>query len=1294
MSHFKKYKNIAAAAFVFANFVISQRTFSQAINYKQEDVVLTPGVTSDAQLNSLGIGSVLTTRTYLDGLGRSIQSVALQASPNSNQDIVQVESYSTTGQQLTNYLPYVDKTGNYAAGSYRATGIVDQGAYFNSNSGATNQVAADANPYDQKVFENSPLRRLLEMGDVGSGFQPGQHYKSYSYRSNSTADAVQMWGTDGSYKGQYAANSLSVMSIVKADGVATTLTFTDISGQLILKRQVLSSAKNLDTYYIYNSAGSLAYVVPPRAVALMQNSVPVNYSITQTGVLNLIYSYLYDSQNRIFQKNIPGSAPIYMIYDPLNRPVLVQNGNLRTNNQWYYIKYDIKGRAISHGVYTDGNSGHTGGVGGGMQSYVTGLLSYKTASNCYETRTGSTASYYTNNSFPKVNYDGTPLQDLMYGYYDDYSLTRNIDPTTLLPISDFPYNYEHLLGEASTNAATSLTRGMLTMIRKRTVGQGLADIWLVNVILYDRNGHTIQLQSNNHLGSSSGGISVTDYKTNVVDFTGKPTVNLVTKSAGAAGTTLVKTTLTYDSHNVRLQYVDQVYNTQASVRIASYQYNEVGQLIRKNLEPSTSTSAALQHVDYRYNIRGQITSLNNSTLTNDNGVTNNETTDLFGMEIMYDKPDPALTSATIIATPSYTTKVSAVKWMTVNSSSGRTNERSYVYSYDNVGRLTAANYAERAAGVEGSTTKFGSNLNGFDESGINYDENGNIVNLNRNSSVINTSNVTTLDQLTYSYNPLNPNQLSNVSNIHNNANSGFLNITGTNGGTPYQYDSSGNLISDPYKGLQLAYNILNSTKSISIVTGPGGAVVTGSNTYYTYDATGTVIRKQQNVITNGTNKLTTTDYVDGFVYINSSLSSFQMGEGRVVNLASILTPQYIITDPQGNARFSFEDNGSGAIKVIQENSYYPFGLTYSTSTVNIPTVPNINNKLFNGGSEWENDYSNLPDYYQTPARNYNPELGQFISIDPMAEVSFSRSPYHYAKNNPVLYNDPSGDDPGDGSGGDGPDPGGAGPGDNPPALPDQTVGPDNAPGSADNPQTYDGYNSSAESKASSAAGTNAGGNINGDAGSGSDVHYDYAVNAQGYTVMVTPIAGAGPNTTTNVYDTTPNASYALYTNDPGGLGVQDSNAEPSSASGAYANDGGINSASQGGNSNSTGSEGFDYEKLESAIVTGTDSYGVALTKANVINTVLTGSKIEGKAFKYLTGSGTVVGAIAGGIPAAISIYNNGLNWRNGTAAGLAVLGVVSEFTGLGEAWDGTVGLGIAAGSLGFDIWDATHPAKK
>jgi hypothetical protein len=112
-----------------------------------------------------------------------------------------------------------------------------------------------------------------------------------------------------------------------------------------------------------------------------------------------------------------------------------------------------------------------------------------------------------------------------------------------------------------------------------------------------------------------------------------------------------------------------------------------------------------------------------------------------------------------------------------------------------------------------------------------------------------------------------------------------------------------------------------------------------------------------------------------------------------------------------------------------------------------------------------------------------------------------------------------------------------------------------------------------------------------------------------------------------------------------------------------------------------------------------DAVGVSATKANVINTVLQGTSIESKAFKAFTHSGTVVGAIAGGVPAIYKIGSNFINgksqdWRDWASFGLAGLGVASEFTGLGEAWDGTVGVGIAAGSLGYDIWDATHPEKK
>ena len=72
-----------------------------------------------------------------------------------------------------------------------------------------------------------------------------------------------------------------------------------------------------------------------------------------------------------------------------------------------------------------------------------------------------------------------------------------------------------------------------------------------------------------------------------------------------------------------------------------------------------------------------------------------------------------------------------------------------------------------------------------------------------------------------------------------------------------------------------------------------------------------------------------------------------------------------------------------------------------------PTVPN--KKLYNGGSEWQNDYSNLPDYYQTFNRNYDAAIGRFISVDPAAESVESMSSYQYAGDNPVMNNDPMGD---------------------------------------------------------------------------------------------------------------------------------------------------------------------------------------------------------------------------------------------------------------------------------------------
>ncbi len=132
-----------------------------------------------------------------------------------------------------------------------------------------------------------------------------------------------------------------------------------------------------------------------------------------------------------------------------------------------------------------------------------------------------------------------------------------------------------------------------------------------------------------------------------------------------------------------------------------------------------------------------------------------------------------------------------------------------------------------------------------------------------------------------------------------------------------------------------------------------------------------------------------------------------MSEGRVRNASGTLTNEYMIKDQQGNVRVSFENNAGTAL-VRQENSYYPFGLTMPGSVT--PTAANKN--LYNGGSEWQDDFGNLPDLQQTFYRNYDAALGRFIGVDPVAEAAESMSTYHYAANNPVMFNDPLGDQTG------------------------------------------------------------------------------------------------------------------------------------------------------------------------------------------------------------------------------------------------------------------------------------------
>jgi RHS repeat-associated protein len=93
------------------------------------------------------------------------------------------------------------------------------------------------------------------------------------------------------------------------------------------------------------------------------------------------------------------------------------------------------------------------------------------------------------------------------------------------------------------------------------------------------------------------------------------------------------------------------------------------------------------------------------------------------------------------------------------------------------------------------------------------------------------------------------------------------------------------------------------------------------------------------------------------------------------------------------------------IDLITEDNYYPFGLKHSGYNTVI-TSTNPAQKYKYNGKEYQDELG--LGIYDYGARNYDPALGRWFNIDPLAETSRRWTPYNYAYNNPVYFIDPDG----------------------------------------------------------------------------------------------------------------------------------------------------------------------------------------------------------------------------------------------------------------------------------------------
>jgi RHS repeat-associated protein len=230
---------------------------------------------------------------------------------------------------------------------------------------------------------------------------------------------------------------------------------------------------------------------------------------------------------------------------------------------------------------------------------------------------------------------------------------------------------------------------------------------------------------------------------------------------------------------------------------------------------------------------------------------------------------------------------------------------------------------------------------------------------------------------------------------------------------------------DQNKGITtITYNHLNLPVQISFASGDG--------IKYLYDATGQKVAKT--VTVNSSDMVT--DYLDGYQYTNEVLNFFPHAEGYVnvtycqeceTEFQQRFNYVYQYKDHLGNIRLNYGfDEVEQVIKIIEENHYYPFGLKhlkYNTGMKQygvdeefpelmelkqVPAGVEVMNKYKYNGKEYQDELGlNMYDY---GARNYDPDLGRWMNMDPLAEKFSSWSQYNYCVDNPVLFVDTDGKD--------------------------------------------------------------------------------------------------------------------------------------------------------------------------------------------------------------------------------------------------------------------------------------------
>ena len=818
------------------------------------------------------------------------------------------------------------------------------------------------------------------------------------------------------------------------------------------------------TLYYYDQAGNLMKTVPPKGVAStyafdeidslregkLENHWPAHQYIT---------NYKYNSLNQLTEKTTPDGGLTKYWYDELGRIILSQNAKQQVNNSYSYTLYDALSRTIESGQVIS-NTGFNPSRDLSTKPIVlngTYALDYTLMSPFYIWLQMNRIDQRT-----QTNYD-SPLNVLGLNSYFPQEDGGFGQENLRLRVSSITYKQDTVDG-LLTSLYSSID-GIHDLITNEQNGQTVNIMPLLGTMqnadrvmttydhashyTYDIHGNVSRLvqQSKDTHSALSNVVKSLDYTYDLISGN----VNQVIYQKDNIDQFSHR--YVYDADN-RLQEVETSTDLTIWETQAKYFYYAHGPLARVELGDKQ-----VQATDYAYTLQGWLKSVNAATLqlADDPGrdaqiaQANKHRSfakDVFGYNLHYFDGDYTPTGPNNHHIVNYTSASlgnleqyrnlyngNITSMVTALQEAGVQSTR---YTYDQLNRIkTSDTYSPTTADLSNYAGLDQANYSTKYKSKYIYDPNGNFLRVERKNeqSFI-------MDYIKYKY--------YNGSNRLKQARDAGANSASTAGTNDYQndgyafnspmiftYDEIGNLEADSLEEIEHIDWAVNG-KVLSITRKTESEKPDLS---FEYDGLGNRISKLvKPKHTDGSLKPEAdwkkTVYIrdaqgnvmatyDGAYNAGHQLSDFHLYGSERLGLQQT-TPdaqnaiqkrilgqkQYELKNHLGNVLSTVSDvkrsalNGNDVSYVAEIKSYsdyYPFGMQ-------------MPGRKFNGGdyrygfNGMENDHEIKGDgnHLDFGARGYDPRLGRWQALDPLASKYPSMSPYNFVGNSPLLFVDPDG----------------------------------------------------------------------------------------------------------------------------------------------------------------------------------------------------------------------------------------------------------------------------------------------